>query len=359
MSKKNVSYLLSICAVVSSFVPISAGAISISGMTSGEGSVSSGVRAGANSTLETAINTSFGKGGVAVDSDVNADVNANLGRYHRDLYPNANIGGETKMENSVRLNSSSNDNSDDDESNKENNKDGDKKDKNDNKEERKLEDKVNRGAWVSWFARFFGRAKTDINISVVAERENATSTTISWKTNAETKGKVYFSSDVSLLKTGTTTGLSFVENSDFSIEHKSTLSNLSANTRYYYFIEYQGRDSKVFRSKVHDFKTKAIINVDVTAPRVLFSTVLNITGTSANVVWVTNESSNSKIWVSNQAGVSTTGTPTKVSGSVSVFHGANLSGLATGTKYFYVVGSTDASGNTVFSAESSFETGAE
>ena len=329
MSKKNISYLLSICAVTSAVLPFSASAVSISGEASGGANISAAQRAGANSALEVALNTSFG-----------SDTNVKLGNSK------VNVRGDTKVENSIRLDSSSND-------------DKDKKDKNDKKENNKSEEKNNRGAWISWFNRFFGRINGDIKVSVTGERENATSTVISWKTDEETKGKIYFTSNANLSSTASTSGFSVVENTDFSLDHNSTLSNLSANTKYYYFIEYQGRDGKVWRSKVFDFKTKAIVNVDVTAPRILFSTSLNVTETSAHILWVTNESSKSTIWISNQAGVSTTGTPTKVSGSMSVFHSANLSGLASGKKYFYIVGSTDASGNTVFSSESSFETSAQ
>lgn len=363
MSKKNVSYLLSVCAVVSGFIPLSAGAISVSTGTTGStaGSVSSAQRAGANSTLEKALNTSFDKKDVAVDSSANTDVDANLGRYHRDFYPKVNVGGETKVENSVRLNSSSND----DKSDEGDNRDADKKDKNEgdkNDDKEDMSNKDNRGRWVSWFSRFFGRVNGDIKISITDEREHATSTIINWKTNEETKGKVYFSSNASLSSTGTTTGLSVVENVDFSLQHTSTLSNLSVNTKYYYFIEYQGRDGKVLRSKVYDFKTKAIVNVDVTAPRILFSTALNVNSTSAHIIWVTNESSNSKIWFSKSAGVSTTSTTTasvKSSNSMSVFHSLTLSELEKNTKYFYVVGSTDASGNIVYSTEASFTTSSE
>ena len=222
------------------------------------------------------------------------------------------------------------------------------------------ENKDNRGSLVSWFARFFNKTDADtkagIRISAVNERVGTSTALVNWKTKEETKGKVYFSTDSNLSKTSTTTGLSFVEETVFSLEHKTTLSNLSVSTKYYYFIEYQGTDGRLVRSKVYEFKTKEIMEVDATAPKILFSTAFRITDISANIVWVTDESSNSKLWVSTTTPIDTTKTPTQVSGGMGFWHSLTLSNLATSTTYFYVVGSTDVKGNTVLGAEGSFKT---
>ncbi|HEY4508997.1 MAG TPA: fibronectin type III domain-containing protein [Candidatus Paceibacterota bacterium] len=104
------------------------------------------------------------------------------------------------------------------------------------------------------------------------------------------------------------------------------------------------------------FRTKAVAQVDAIAPKILFESSFRINSTSSHVVWVTNENSDSKVWLSTSAGVSTSTTPRAVSSSMSLFHNLTVSGLATSTTYFYVVGSTDASGNTIYSAENSFKT---
>lgn len=311
--KKYTSYLLALSSLGVMLLPLSASAFSL------------------KSALSNTIKLENREG-----AEVRANVNANVGN---------NVSSEAKAEAEARTQA----------------KASDKEDNKDNKSEKKEENKnkkENRGFWASWFAKFFNKTDLDIKSAVIT-RNNATSTTVGWVTNQETKGKVYFGTDASLVTSSSTAGLSFVEDSNFSMDHKTVLTGLSVGTKYYYFIEYQNRAGETARSKVFNFKTKALAVVDAVAPKILFQTTLGVDGDSAQIVWLTNESSDSKVWIGTTVGVNTSGTPTKSSGSSSVFHSLNVGGLATSTKYFYVVSSTDASGNITLSVENSFQTSAE
>lgn len=95
---------------------------------------------------------------------------------------------------------------------------------------------------------------------------------------------------------------------------------------------------------------------DTTAPVISSVGTSSLLGTTTNIVWVTNESSNSKVWFGTSSPVVTSGTANVINSSLVTSHIIPLSGLSTSTTYFYVVGSTDASGNTSTSSQASFVT---
>ena len=95
---------------------------------------------------------------------------------------------------------------------------------------------------------------------------------------------------------------------------------------------------------------------EVLAPIMSSIGVNGLTSTTTNIVWTTNEFSNSRVWFGTTTPV-TTASSTLVSNTTFVLtHTIPLPVLATSTTYYYMVGSTDASGNTATSSQSSFVT---
>ena len=218
---------------------------------------------------------------------------------------------------------------------------------------------ANYHAITNWFMRFFGKGTTTtatsgLKISNVDQKSATSTAVVSWNTNQQTTGMVYFSTDSSLL--ASTTVASVAVDNTFNLNHSVTLSGLTPNTKYFYLIVSKDSSNNTVQTSVRSFQTKSLPTPDSTAPKILFLLDLNTTGTSSQIIWLTNEPSNSKMWTSTSSPVNVSSTPTQVSSLLSVFHNLTVSGLATSTKYFYVVSSTDASGNSVLSTEDSFTT---
>ena len=97
------------------------------------------------------------------------------------------------------------------------------------------------------------------------------------------------------------------------------------------------------------------IVLDTTAPTISGRTATNITGSSAQITWTTNEPATSRVeyGLTTAYGSSTTLDPTLVTA-----HSVALTGLAPNTTYNYRVRSIDAAGNERVSANSTFKTAA-
>lgn len=95
---------------------------------------------------------------------------------------------------------------------------------------------------------------------------------------------------------------------------------------------------------------------DVVAPIISALSVINISATGANLTWTSNESATSKVWIGTTSPLVTTGTPTVVDGTLLTAHTAVFSGLTPSTTYFFVIKNSDATGNTITSAQGSFVT---
>lgn len=102
--------------------------------------------------------------------------------------------------------------------------------------------------------------------------------------------------------------------------------------------------------------TFSVLVEDTVAPEVRFETATRVTADSARIVWVTDELSDSRVWVSTSSSVDTNASPSKTSAELSYFHSIDLDNLAENTTYFYVIASRDASGNEVLLTANSFTT---
>lgn len=196
-----------------------------------------------------------------------------------------------------------------------------------------------------------GNKNQALKISAVKAVPKETSVTISWTTDELTLGAVWFGAASSTLTS------SVSETGSLSGSHQVTLTGLIPNTRYFYFIKAQNASSTEKQSKVFGFKTLATstatsTTTDVVPPSILFATDFGLRASSTSIVWVTGETSDSKLWFGTTTPVSTSTTPVASSSSLSYFHRLNLPVLATSTQYFYTVSSTDAAGNTSYYSSS-------
>jgi hypothetical protein len=94
---------------------------------------------------------------------------------------------------------------------------------------------------------------------------------------------------------------------------------------------------------------------DTTAPVISAINTSSLLATTTNIVWTTNELSNSKVWFGTSSPLNLTLTPVSITNLVTS-HSVPLSGLATSTVYYYVVGSSDSSGNAATSTQATFTT---
>src|SRR3989338_497521 len=84
---------------------------------------------------------------------------------------------------------------------------------------------------------------------------------------------------------------------------------------------------------------------DTIAPKVIFAGVAMRTATSARIIWMTNEKSDSRVWLGTSATVDTSMVAAASSTDLTRFHNVEVTGLSANTTYFYTVGSKDAAGN--------------
>ena len=110
-----------------------------------------------------------------------------------------------------------------------------------------------------------------------------------------------------------------------------------------------------FRDAAGNWSTAATdtIVLDTTAPTISGRTATNITGSSAQITWTTNEAATSRV----EYGLTTSyGSLTTLDATLVTAHSVALTGLAPNTTYNYRVRSIDAAGNEAISANSTFKT---
>ena len=178
-------------------------------------------------------------------------------------------------------------------------------------------------------------------------------TIVSWTTNEPTKGTVRYGVRKPLKPEH-----SVRSSSELSLSHKVKLINLKADTTYKIVIIAHDKQGNKAKTDVRTFTTlKApIIPPDITAPNVLFESALLVKTNSAHVLWVTNEKSNGRLWLSTSPTINTNLAPARLWEGNSLFHDIELTDLTPGTTYFYIISSTDASGNVTMLSAHSFQT---
>jgi peptidoglycan hydrolase-like protein with peptidoglycan-binding domain len=95
---------------------------------------------------------------------------------------------------------------------------------------------------------------------------------------------------------------------------------------------------------------------DTTPPTLSGVSATNITSSSVQITWSTNEAATSKVSYSTSTPVDTVNAPTVNDSTLVLSHGLAIPNLAASTTYYYVVSSRDAAGNTATSSGFSFVT---
>ncbi len=99
-------------------------------------------------------------------------------------------------------------------------------------------------------------------------------------------------------------------------------------------------------SSTHPTSTPpATTTPDVTAPKILSNLVHAVSSSSASFFVLTNEKADAKIWLGTTTPVNTSVSATASSSAFVSFHDLNVTGLASSTLYYYVLGVSDHIGN--------------
>lgn len=200
-----------------------------------------------------------------------------------------------------------------------------------------------------------GSDTTPPTISSVNSTPAHNSAKITWNTNEGATGKVYYGT-ANPLNIGSAS--SVAESTWWSLPtgHSVTLTSLSASTTYYFVIESKDKKGNTATSSQHSFTTSQ--TPDSTDPVITAISSSGVGTSTVTINWTTNESANSKVYYSGSTPVSTGSAATKSDGAMVTHHSLQLTGLTPGTTYYFKVESSDASGNSTLSSETSFATAA-
>lgn len=182
----------------------------------------------------------------------------------------------------------------------------------------------------------------------------STTATINWNTDLLSNSTILY---------GTTTPLTFLNGITSSsaglvTSHSVNLTNLIPNTLYDFLVTSKTAGNQTSTSTTLSFTTAASTPPPVVtpAPNIVFVGTFNISSTSAAVIWVTDQATNSNLWLSTTTPVSILGTPIATSSTLTYFHMVNLSSLSPATNYFYAVKSANSTSQIASSTTQSFTT---
>jgi len=176
--------------------------------------------------------------------------------------------------------------------------------------------------------------------NVVVSLITQTSATISWITNEQS---------TSVIQYGLTDGLELNPITDGSLVtvHSLNLTGLQEGKLYYFVVNSTDSSSNKGSSSPSSFTT-----LDLNAPVIADIGTMNVTKTSAVVVWSTNEASTSVV----EYGTTDKYGLVASDAAYLMQHSVSLSGLTKNTTYYFRVKSLDAASNTATSAGMSFLT---
>lgn len=184
-----------------------------------------------------------------------------------------------------------------------------------------------------------------IAVSAIA----STSAAVNWTTSEGATSKLFLSTSSPVLTTGTpvwTDGAT-------TTAHGVQLVSLIPGTTYYFVIKNTDAANNTGTSAQGSFVTASL--GDAIAPIISGISVGSLANTAATISWTTNEAASSKLYLSTSSPTSTS-TAAWTDAALVVNHTAPLTGLATGTTYYFVIAATDASANMTLSAQGSFIT---
>jgi len=173
--------------------------------------------------------------------------------------------------------------------------------------------------------------------AVSASSITATSATIAWTTNQASDTQVDY---------GTTTayGTSTTLNATMVTSHSQGLTGLTAGTLYHYRVKSRNASNQITNSSDFTFST-------IGPPAISAITISNVTGTSVQVNWSTNQASDSQV----EYGTTTAyGSTTTLNSSMVTSHVVTVSGLVMNTTYHFRVRSMNAQSLVSTSADGTF-----
>ena len=97
-------------------------------------------------------------------------------------------------------------------------------------------------------------------------------------------------------------------------------------------------------------------NEDTTPPVITNLGASDVASTTATISWDTDEDTTATLWFSTTTPLTTSTAEIMNQSSLSTSHSFDLENLATSTTYYYITDSSDLSGNTATTSESSFST---
>jgi TolA-binding protein len=179
----------------------------------------------------------------------------------------------------------------------------------------------------------------------------STSAVVNWTANEGATSKIFVSTSSPVATNVTPTWTDAATTTTHGVQ----LVGLIPSTTYYFIIVNRDVANNTATSSQGSFVTASI--ADTVAPIISGISVSNLSTTGATISWNTNESASSKVFISTSSPAATS-TATWTDAGFATNHAAALSGLATGTTYYFVIGAADAALNASLSAQGSFVTNA-
>ena len=189
-----------------------------------------------------------------------------------------------------------------------------------------------------------GFAAAPVISGVTAANLTPNSVTITWTTDQPTTAQVNYGTTAAYgtLSPATTT---------LATNQAVSLTGLTPNTAYFYQVT--SANSSGSSSQARTFTTPAAA---ATPPTVGYLAFWGVNDTGVTISWSTDVNSNTVVAYGTTAALGQIYTNTSAGYTATTGHGAVLTGLMPGTKYYFVAQSTGASGATGSSATYSFTT---
>jgi len=176
-----------------------------------------------------------------------------------------------------------------------------------------------------------------------------TSATITWTTNEATDNIVLYGTS-----TSTVTSVAG-NNTDSTTSHSVDLSGLSAGTTYYYQVQSRDSSGNVQTDDNSGSYYSLDTTADTSAPTISNLAHPVVDRNSATITWDTSESATSYVEYGTDSGLSGAASTTEVT-DLRTEHSVIVSGLSSGTTYYYRANSKDSSDNLATSSISNFTT---
>ncbi|MFH1657024.1 MAG: fibronectin type III domain-containing protein, partial [bacterium] len=165
--------------------------------------------------------------------------------------------------------------------------------------------------------------------------------TITWTTDEAANSLIDYGITVSL---GSLSG----QLDDSTTTHSVSLSNLSANTTYYYQVRSQDSAGNTGTDDNSGSYYSFITTRDTTAPTISNVSSSTVSNNSATIIWTTNELSTSQI---NYGTTNSYGSQTTLDSTLTYQHSVKLTNLTKQTTYHFQVVSEDSADNSTASSD--------